>query len=83
MIPITMLTLMETREVDSKVMGAAGGLFFAAAETGGVMGPLMTGWLADTAYGFDAALVTLSVVCTICIGLALCLHSVVTRGHRS
>lgn len=83
MIPITMLTLMETREVDSKVMGAAGGLFFAAAETGGVMGPLMTGWLADTAYGFDAALMTLAVVCTLCIGLALGLHSVVRREHRS
>lgn len=75
MIPITMLTLMETREVDSNVMGAAGGLFFAAAETGGVMGPLMTGWLADTAYGFDAALVTLCAVCVACAGLAVGLRA--------
>lgn len=81
MIPITMLTLMETREVDSKVMGAAGGLFFAAAETGGVMGPLMTGWLADTAYGFDAALVTLAGVCLVCAALAAWLARLVTL-HR-
>lgn len=77
MIPITMLALMETREVDSKVMGAAGGLFFAAAETGGVMGPLATGWLADATQGFEAALLTLFFVCLLCFGLATWLNRVV------
>jgi cyanate permease len=79
MIPITVLTLMETKDVDSSVMGAAGGLFFAAAETGGVMGPLMTGLLADSALGFDAALVTLASVCLVCAGLAVCLHYAMRR----
>jgi len=77
MIPITMLTLMATKQVDSKVMGAAGGLFFAAAETGGVMGPLATGWLADATGGFEAALLTLFLVCLVCASLALWLQRVV------
>jgi cyanate permease len=75
MIPIAMLILMEADEVDSKVMGAAGGLFFTAAETGGVMGPMMTGWLADATGGFASGLVTLSLVCLLCAGL-------VTRINR-
>jgi cyanate permease len=74
MIPITMLVLMETKDVDSRVMGAAGGLFFAAAETGGVLGPMMTGWFADATGGFTAALVTLTVICIACIGLVLILQ---------
>ena len=69
MIPIAMLILMEADEVDSKVMGAAAGLFFTAAETGGVMGPMMTGWLADATGGFATGLVALSLICLFCAGL--------------
>ena len=56
MMTIAMLILMETRGVDPRHMGAAGGLFFSAAEIGGVLGPLSIGWLADMTGGFDAAL---------------------------
>ncbi len=56
MMTIAMLILMETRGVDPRHMGAAGGLFFSAAEIGGVLGPLSIGWLADVTGGFDAAL---------------------------
>ncbi len=73
MIPITMFVLMETRNVDSKVMGAAGGLFFAAAETGGVIGPSMTGMLADATGSFTAPLLTLTAVCSACAGLVILL----------
>ncbi len=80
MIPITMFVLMETREVDSKVMGAAGGLFFAAAETGGVIGPTMTGILADYTGGFTTSLMTLTGVCLFCAGLVLLLHRHMRRS---
>jgi MFS family permease len=66
MIPIAMLILMETDEVDSQVMGAAGGLFFTAAEIGGVLGPMMTGWLAEATGGFATGLVVLAGVCAAC-----------------
>jgi cyanate permease len=69
MIPIAMLMLMETEDVDSRIMGAAGGLFFTAAETGGVLGPLFTGWLADATGGFAAGLVLLAAICLGCAWL--------------
>lgn len=74
MIPIAMFVLMETREVDARVMGAAGGLFYTAAETGGVIGPTMTGLLADATGGFIAPLMMLTAICLVCAGLVLTLE---------
>ena len=79
MIPIAMFVLMETRNVDSKVMGAAGGLFFAAAETGGVIGPTMTGLLADSTGGFEIPLLTLTAVCVVCAALVVLLGRLTAR----
>ncbi len=79
MIPIAMFVLMETRNVDSKVMGAAGGLFFAAAETGGVIGPTMTGLLADSTGGFETPLLTLTAVCVVCAALVVLLGRLTAR----
>ena len=45
--PLLMLTLMEIPEVGSEYMGSAGGLFFCVAEIGGVLGPLIMGFLVD------------------------------------
>ncbi|NQV80678.1 MAG: MFS transporter [Alphaproteobacteria bacterium] len=53
---VAMLILMETRGVEAKHMGAAGGLFFSAAEIGGVLGPLTIGVVSDVTGGFDGAL---------------------------
>ena len=53
---ITVLVLMETRGVDAGHIGAAGGLFFSAAEIGGVLGPLTLGIMSDATGGFDAGL---------------------------
>lgn len=74
MIPIAMFVLMETRDVDARVMGAAGGLFYTAAEIGGVLGPTMTGLLADATGGFLAPLMSLTAVCLVCAALVLALH---------
>jgi len=73
MIPIAMFVLMETRGVDAGVMGAAGGLFFASAEIGGVAGPTLTGVLADATGGFVVPLMTLTGVCLACAVLVLTL----------
>ncbi|MEQ8248214.1 MAG: MFS transporter [Alphaproteobacteria bacterium] len=53
---VAMLILMETRGVEAQHMGAAGGLFFSAAEIGGVLGPLTIGMVSDLTGGFDGAL---------------------------
>ena len=47
MMPILTLILMETRGVGALRMGAAGGIFFAAAEIGGFGGPFLLGILRD------------------------------------
>jgi len=63
MMAVTMLVLMDMREVDARHVGAAGGLFFSAAEVGGVLGPLAIGVLYDLTDAFSAPLVLLSFVC--------------------
>lgn len=47
LLPMLILILMETPEVGSEYMGAAGGLFFCIAEIGGFLGPFMMGVLVD------------------------------------
>ena len=63
MMTVAVLVLMETRDVDSRNMGAAGGLFFSAAEIGGVLGPLTIGSLSDLTGGFVAGLYLLTGIC--------------------
>jgi len=77
MIPIAMFVLMETREVDASVMGAAGGLFYTAAETGGVLGPTLTGVLADATGGFLVPLMALTAVCLLCAVLVVLLKRLI------
>jgi len=62
---IAILFLMETKGVDSRVMGAAGGMYFSAGEIGGVLGPLSIGAMFDATGGFSAALLMLSGVCVV------------------
>ena len=56
LLPITMLLLMESRALDSDSMGAASGLFFAVAEIGGVLGPVICGLAIAHTGNYDAAL---------------------------
>ena len=63
MMSVSVLALMETREVGAGRFGAAGGLFFSAAEIGGVLGPLTVGALHDVTGGFTASLGLLTAVC--------------------
>ncbi|MEQ9350050.1 MAG: MFS transporter, partial [Alphaproteobacteria bacterium] len=61
---VAMLILVEQPEVQSRRAGTAGGLFFAAAEIGGVLGPLSLGIMFDASGGFTLALVVLTAIMT-------------------
>jgi cyanate permease len=50
--PLLTLTLMEIPEVGARYMGAAGGIFFCAAEIGGFLGPLLMGLFVDFTNSF-------------------------------
>jgi len=62
---VMMLLLMETPEVGPSRMGAAGGLFFSAAEVGGVLGPLTVGYLSDVSGDFGSALYLQTGICVL------------------
>jgi cyanate permease len=70
MMTLAILILMETPQVGAKNIGIAGGLFFTAAEIGGVLGPMSIGLMADLYGGFDAALWMMTTICVILIALA-------------
>lgn len=63
MTTLAMLILVETPGVGRENAGPASGLFFAAAEIGGVGGPFAIGVLHDLYGGFSAPMVAVSVVC--------------------
>jgi len=66
---VVVLVLMELREVDSRRMGAAGGMYFTAGEIGGVLGPLTVGTLYDLTGGFSMALYGLAALCAWQLGM--------------
>jgi len=79
MMTLAILILMETPQVGAKNIGIAGGLFFTAAEIGGVLGPMSIGLIADVYGGFDAALWMMTAICVILIGLAFLVRWLAAR----
>lgn len=69
--PIAMLILMSAPGVGHRNMGAAGGLFFALGELGGVTGPIAFGWLAERSGDFTLPLYMLSAMCMLMFLAAL------------
>ena len=67
MMTLGLLILVEVPEVGSRHAGAAGGLFFSAAEIGGVLGPLTIGVVYDATGGFTSGLFLLTAVCALLI----------------
>ncbi|MDP3175100.1 MAG: MFS transporter [Phenylobacterium sp.] len=82
MTTLAMLILVETPGVGRENAGPASGLFFAAAEIGGVGGPFAIGVLHDLSGGFSMPLIAVSVVCVALIlsGLVLVRHPKVKPG---
>ena len=64
LVPLVILTLMETPGVDSEYMGAAGGLFFCISEIGGFFGPFIVGYLVDLTGSFMAGAILLALLAT-------------------
>jgi cyanate permease len=73
MMAVAVLVLMEIKEVGSRNTGLAGGMFFSAAEIGGVLGPLTIGYLYDATGGFAAALYLMALISAglVLVGLRL------------
>jgi cyanate permease len=70
-VPLLVLTLLRAEGVGQARMGAAGGLFFMAGEVGGVLGPSLTGLLAQLTGGYAAGLVGLTAVGVLLVLLAV------------
>ena len=70
---LMLLILMDTREVDSKHMGAAGGMFFCVAEIGGFAGPLFMGVIVDATGTFLTGAFFLAGLCIAISALTLLL----------
>jgi CP family cyanate transporter-like MFS transporter len=71
---LAMLILVEQPQVGAARAGMAGGLFFAAAEIGGVLGPLSLGVLFDLTGGFSLSLAILTAIMAILVLLLWQLH---------
>jgi len=79
MMAILLLIMMEIPQVGARYTGSAGGMFFAAAEVGGVLGPLSLGLLYDTEKSFQSGLNMLSMVCLMLLVLAFILKLMLKR----
>lgn len=70
MMSLALLSVMEIPEVGTRHAGSASGMFFSAAEVGGVLGPMTIGLTYDATGSFDIALAMLTGICVILVFLA-------------
>lgn len=80
LVPIAIVTLLEADEVTPANAGLANGLWFSAAQIGGVSGPLTLGAVADTSLGYEGALTTVVVIGLLGVGLATVQRRFHTQG---
>jgi len=73
LLPLIMLTLIETPEVGSRYMGAAGGIFYCISEIGGFAGPLIIGVLFDMTGNFLGGISFLVIMSLVIFALAFLL----------
>ncbi len=76
--PMMLLILMDTSEVETRNMGSAGGMFFCVAEIGGFSGPFLIGALVDISGAFMTGAIFLVAVC---IGIAVLTSFLRIRSH--
>ena len=82
MMTVAILLLMEAPGVPPERAGMAGGMFFTVAEIGGVMGPASIGIVSDTSGGFSAALMMMSCVTVLLLGMLTWLKLIEIRLAR-
>ncbi|MCH7712873.1 MAG: MFS transporter [Chloroflexi bacterium] len=77
--PIIMLTLMDARQIGTQHIGSASGLYFAAGEVGGVLGPVLLAVVADLTGGFLGGMLMLTglsfALAALTIGLRVALRN--------
>ncbi|MBW2092772.1 MAG: MFS transporter [Deltaproteobacteria bacterium] len=61
--PLMILILMDSPEIDTQYMGSAGGIFFCVAEIGGFAGPFFMGVLVDATGTFLMGALFLGILC--------------------
>jgi len=71
---ISVLILIESKSVGSQYAGTASGLFFSAAEIGGVSGPVVLGLLYDVTGTFNSGLWFLAGIALVILSIALALR---------
>ena len=72
--PLMLLMLMDSPEMESRYMGAAGGMFFCVAEIGGFLGPLVMGLLVDMTGTFMSGALFLAGLCVAMFGMTFFLQ---------
>ena len=80
---VLILTLLELPAVGEKYAGIASGIFFTAAEVGGVLGPISLGILYDVSGGFSAGLYLLSSISLLIAISAMALKRTSTSARNS
>ena len=75
LLPLIHVALLDSGPVGPNNTGLASGLWFGVAEIGGVAGPLVVGWVADTSAGFAGAF---GVVAAVAVAMLL----PISRLHR-
>lgn len=73
MVPLLILTLMDTPEVGSEYMGSAGGIFYCISDFGGFMGPLIVGALVDLTGTFISGAFFLIFLCLVIFAMTFIL----------
>jgi len=72
---LSILVLLDIPGVGTERAGVAGGMFFSAAEIGGVGGPLLIGVVSDLSGGFSASLYMLTGMSVVLLFLLLTLRT--------
>ena len=83
MMTVALLTLVDIPAIGPARAGAAGGMFFSAAEVGGVSGPLSMGLLFDATGGFTAGLMAMVGVSALLLVLVLPLRASLAASSLS
>ena len=74
LIGLAIVTLLAADRVTPANTGIANGLWFSAAEVGGVTGPLAVGALADSSTGYEGALLTVAAIGSLGVVVSLLAH---------
>ena len=83
LLPLIQVALLESEPVGPNNTGLASGLWFGVAEIGGVAGPLVVGWVADTSAGFAGAFGVVAAVCVVMLLPISRLHRFTSGGVGS